>query len=425
MGIAISAEHVSKEYRLGVINHGMLYKDVQSWIAKRTGRPDPHARIGTEHFANQADRFWALKDVDFDIQQGERVGIIGKNGAGKSTLLKILSRITAPTEGIVKIKGKVTSLLEVGTGFHPELTGRENIYLNGAILGMKRGQVTKRLEEIIAFSEIEQFIDTPVKRYSSGMYVRLAFSVAAHLESDILLADEVLAVGDASFQKKCIGKMENVSLNEGKTIIFVSHNSAAVRSLCNKGICFEKGSISDMGNAEEVLRNYLHMNSASEMQWSRDLTGISRYGNGAAQGTRVEMTAYSADGEKTGMFFIGDDLEVKLQILAIRDLTNANVECILSDEYGTKLVYGNMTMLGKNFKLKAGQKAIVRWLFRKMMLNVGIYTLRLYIGEPNLDIDSMDEVLALRVEEPANSPYRVTFPGRYRCEFDLDIVDCS
>ena len=242
MGIAIRVENLSKEYRLGTINHGMLFKDIQSWAARRIGRPDPHEKIGAEHFDDKVDRFWALKDVSFEIEQGSRVGIIGRNGAGKSTLLKLLSRITAPTEGKIYLKGKVTSLLEVGTGFHQELTGRENIYLNGAILGMKRHQVAKKLDEIIAFSEIEKFIDTPVKRYSSGMYVRLAFAVAANLDSDILIADEVLAVGDLEFQNKCLGKMEDVSRKEGRTVLFVSHNMLAVQKTLQDGYAAREGS---------------------------------------------------------------------------------------------------------------------------------------------------------------------------------------
>ncbi|MDR1430014.1 MAG: ABC transporter ATP-binding protein, partial [Spirochaetaceae bacterium] len=200
--IAIRIEHLSKMYRLGVINNGVLFRDIQTWIALKRGREDPHSQIGENKYHSDADHFWALKDLNLDIKQGDRVGIIGKNGAGKSTLLKLLSRITAPTEGTIKIKGKIASLLEVGTGFHRELTGRENIYLNGAILGMKKRRITEKMDEIVAFSGIEHHIDTPVKRYSSGMYVRLAFAVAAHLDSDILIADEVLAVGDAEFQKK-------------------------------------------------------------------------------------------------------------------------------------------------------------------------------------------------------------------------------
>ena len=263
MGIAIRAEHLSKEYRLGIINYGMLFRDIQSWAARKSGKPDPYEKIGAARYEDMPDRFWALKDISFDIEQGDRVGIIGRNGAGKSTVLKLISRITAPTEGCIKIKGRVVSLLEVGTGFHPELTGRENVYLNGAILGMKKRQVAKKMDEIIAFSEIEKFIDTPVKRYSSGMYVRLAFAVAAHLDSDILLADEVLAVGDAAFQKKCLGKMEDVSRNQGRTVLFVSHQMSAVKSLCTKGILLQSGVIKKQGELDDVIGEYLRISQSS------------------------------------------------------------------------------------------------------------------------------------------------------------------
>lgn len=241
--IVIKAENLSKYYRLGVINNGTLFRDIQTWWALKRGKDDPHSKIGQNKYDPTKEGFWALKDLNFEIHQGDRVGIIGKNGAGKSTLLKILSRITAPTEGSVKIKGRVASLLEVGTGFHGELTGRENIYLNGAILGMKRREVARKMDEIIAFSEIEHHIDTPVKRYSSGMYVRLAFAVAAHLESEILIADEVLAVGDAAFQKKALGKMNDLATGEGRTVLFVSHNMNQVKNLCSKGLVLEKGRV--------------------------------------------------------------------------------------------------------------------------------------------------------------------------------------
>ncbi|MDR2501152.1 MAG: ABC transporter ATP-binding protein [Treponema sp.] len=256
--IAIRVEHLSKLYRLGEINNGALFRDIQTWIALKRGKEDPHGKIKDHAYAGGADRFWALKDVSFDIKQGDRAGIIGRNGAGKSTLLKILSQITAPTEGAIKIKGKVASLLEVGTGFHGELTGRENIYLNGVILGMKKRRIDQKLDEIIAFSGIEQHIDTPVKRYSSGMYVRLAFAVAAHLDSDILIADEVLAVGDAAFQEKALGKMRDLSAGQGRTVLFVSHNMGAVERLCNRGILLENGSVTaDSDYITSVIKQYI------------------------------------------------------------------------------------------------------------------------------------------------------------------------
>ena len=254
--VVIKVENLSKYYRLGQINSGMLYKDIQTWISRKIGKADPNACIDDLGYDKNQDGFWALKDVNFEVNKGDRVGIIGKNGAGKSTLLKILSEITTPTTGEVKLKGRVASLLEVGTGFHPEMTGRENIYMNGAILGMNRAEITKKLDEIIAFSEIEQHIDTPVKRYSSGMYVRLAFAVAAHLDSEILIADEVLAVGDAAFQKKALDKMNELSTGEGRTVLFVSHNMSAVKRICNKGILLEKGRIICNDELQPVIDTY-------------------------------------------------------------------------------------------------------------------------------------------------------------------------
>jgi len=261
--VVIAVEHLSKQYHLGVIGHRTLYRALQAWWARVRGREDPNLpldggrRKKLEQFADEEGIIHALQDISFEVRRGEVLGIIGKNGAGKSTLLKILSRVTAPTSGCVKIKGRVGSLLEVGTGFHPELTGRENIYMNGAILGMKKREIDRKLDEIIDFAGIEPFIDTPVKRYSSGMYVRLAFAVAAHLEPEILLVDEVLAVGDAEFQRKCIGKMGDVSKKEGRTVLFVSHNMAAVEKLCRRGFLLEKGRIAKSGEMGEVIDAYL------------------------------------------------------------------------------------------------------------------------------------------------------------------------
>ena len=253
----ISVEHLTKKYDLGVIGTGSLTRDLNRWWARVRKQPDPYTRIGQEDaFKRFGQSILALDDVSFKVEQGETLGIIGKNGAGKSTLLKILSRVTAPTSGVVKVKGRIGSLLEVGTGFHPELTGRENVYLNGAILGMKKAEVTRKFDQIVDFSGVEKFIDTPVKRYSSGMYVRLAFAVAAHLDPDILIVDEVLAVGDAEFQKKCIGKMGDVA-NEGRTVLFVSHNMTAINNLCKRSIFIEKGCLIDNGDTESVTTHYL------------------------------------------------------------------------------------------------------------------------------------------------------------------------
>lgn len=256
MSTAIRAENISKEYRLGAINHGVLFRDLQAAWARARGKEDPNARLFDSQ-RSVAGKFLALKDVSFEIEKGDVIGIVGRNGAGKSTLLKILSRVTPPTFGKISIHGKIASLLEVGTGFHPELSGRENIFLNGAILGMSRKQILAKLEEIIEFSGVAEHIDTPVKRYSSGMYVRLAFAVAAHLESDILIVDEVLAVGDAEFQKKCLGKMSDISKGEGRTVLFVSHNMASIRSLCPRSILLVDGKLSAIGPSYDIIQSYL------------------------------------------------------------------------------------------------------------------------------------------------------------------------
>ncbi|MFZ5630129.1 MAG: ABC transporter ATP-binding protein [Spirochaetota bacterium] len=255
----IEVRNLSKKYRLGVVNHGMLYKDLQSWWARLRGKEDPHSVIGHEHKRVENGDFWALDDVSFDVQRGDIVGVIGRNGAGKSTLLKIISRLTTPTTGSIRIRGRVASLLEVGTGFHPELTGRENVFLNGSILGMRRHEIQRKFDEIVAFAGIDDHIDTPVKRYSSGMYVRLAFAIAAHLESELVIVDEILAVGDVEFQKKCLGKLGDVSQN-GRTVLFVNHNMTAIRQLCNRVIVLHQGKcIADHVSADLGIHAYLSL----------------------------------------------------------------------------------------------------------------------------------------------------------------------
>lgn len=258
--IAIEFENISKQYALGTIGTGTLSRDLNRWWARVRGKEDPYLRIGEVNDRSQkatGDFVWALRNIDFKVEQGEVLGIIGKNGAGKSTLLKILSRVTSPTTGCIRAKGRIASLLEVGTGFHPEMTGRENIYMNGSIMGMTKAEIARKLDEIVAFAGVEKYIDTPVKRYSSGMTVRLGFAIAAHLEPEILVVDEVLAVGDAEFQKKAIGKMQDVSKGEGRTVLFVSHNMAAVRSLCTKGVLLENGTVAYQGAVDSTVDFYL------------------------------------------------------------------------------------------------------------------------------------------------------------------------
>lgn len=258
--VIIDIKHVTKEYRLGAIGGGTLKGDLQSLMARIRGKADPNAKIGQEVYAKN-QRFLALNDVNFKVYKGERVGIIGHNGAGKSTLLKLLSRVTAPTKGKISYNGRIASMLEVGTGFHPELTGRENVYLNGAILGMTKAEIDAKFDDIVAFAEMEKFIDTPVKRYSSGMYVKLAFAVAAHLDSEIMVMDEVLAVGDMKFQQKCLGKMGEVSESEGRTVLYVSHNMNTIRQLCTRCIVLDHGTLVFDGDVEQAIGIY--MNTAS------------------------------------------------------------------------------------------------------------------------------------------------------------------
>ena len=258
--IILKAENISKQYRLGQVGTGTLTHDINRWWHRIRGKEDPYLKIGEVNDRStkgESDYVWALNDINFEVERGEVLGIIGKNGAGKSTLLKILSRVTAPTTGSIKFGGRVASLLEVGTGFNGEMTGRENIFLNGAILGMTKKEITSKLDEIIEFSGCQRYIDTPVKRYSSGMYVRLAFAVAAFLEPEILIVDEVLAVGDAEFQKKAIGKMQDISKSGGRTVLFVSHNMAAVKQLCTKIMVLEHGEVVFIGNTNEGIDKYL------------------------------------------------------------------------------------------------------------------------------------------------------------------------
>ena len=317
---AISVENLTKRYDLGVIGTGTISRDLNRWWARVRNLPDPYTRIGQKDaFARAGESILALDDVSFQVRQGEALGISGRNGAGKSTLLKILSRVTAPSSGVVKVRGRIGSLLEVGTGFHPELTGRENVYLNGAILGMKKEEVTRKFDEIVDFSGVEKFIDTPVKRYSSGMYVRLAFAVAAHLEPEILIVDEVLAVGDAEFQKKCLGKMGDV-VGEGRTVLFVSHNMGAVQTLCSTGILMQNGGIAYKGSIDLTVSKYLEgMNHGENLT---DLENVKHEGIGGFRFTKTYVE--NEDRKKVTNLRVGHPFQIIAEFKLLDENLTAN-----------------------------------------------------------------------------------------------------
>jgi lipopolysaccharide transport system ATP-binding protein len=403
---AIQIEHVSKMYRLGVINNGTFYQDFQSWIALKRGKEDPHSKIEENKYSGDKDHFWALKDVSFELKQGDRFGIIGKNGAGKSTLLKILSRITTPTEGTVKIKGEVASLLEVGTGFHAELTGRENIYLNGAIRGMKKRRIDELLDEIIEFSGIEKYIDTPVKRYSSGMYVRLAFAVAAHLDSDIMISDEVLAVGDAEFQKKALRKMQDLSAVEGKTVLFVSHNMAAIRRLCKTGVLLKEGSIIKTGEIEEVtdayINNFVSDNQVRSVDFEPDKTLPMSINH-------IEI--YAKERDKDVVFDTSDTLMVKIRYSVYEDnLAGINIGFTLSTKDGI-IVFRSWDIDSNQKLFESRKKGDYETEFELPdILNMGQYSMTVAYGRTNVGaIQNFVNCIAFDIENVKVDGYTKSF----------------
>ena len=323
--LAIKIEHVTKQYRLGTIGGGTLRGDLQSWIARKRGQEDPNSKIGSRQPVKTGERFLALDDINLDIKKGETVGIIGHNGAGKSTLLKLLSRVTTPTSGKISIDGRVASMLEVGTGFHHELTGRENVYMNGAILGMSRAEIDKKFDQIVEFAEIEQFIDTPVKRYSSGMYVKLAFAVAAHLDSDIMIMDEVLAVGDMKFQQKCLGRMDDAANGEGKTVLYVSHNMNTVRQLCKRCIVMNHGKIIFDGDTEEAISIY--MENYAKLAISVDCSGDRSYKDIDRKINFQRITFLNK--KDTPVYGQGDTIQLRVDYLAQKELHNFALRVVI------------------------------------------------------------------------------------------------
>ncbi len=360
--IAIQVENLSKAYQIGQIGTGTISRDLERFVTTKILRKeDPFLKIGETNDRSTkgaSDIVWSLKDINFDINQGDAVGIIGKNGAGKSTLLKLLSRVTSPTTGSIKVKGRIASLLEVGTGFHPELSGRENIYLNGAILGMRKKEITRKLDEIIDFSGVERYIDTPVKRYSSGMYVRLAFAVAAHLESEILIVDEVLAVGDAEFQKKCLGKMGDISKGEGRTVLFVSHNMAAVKNLCNNGILLSNGQIVESNTIDTVIQKYYNQSKNFTTAINSgifDLTKLQDKKNKEFGILKVELFC---NGILSNEVLSGSTVEFVVHYNASRDFFNAEVGFILKDHNEINFIGLNNAHLGKSLKINKGRGVV-------------------------------------------------------------------
>ncbi|MEY4126745.1 MAG: hypothetical protein RL737_934 [Bacteroidota bacterium] len=335
---AIKVENLSKIYRIGEISTGSIGQDVDRWFkTKILGKEDPFLKIGESNDRSKkgtSDIVYSLEDINFEIQQGDAVGIIGRNGAGKSTLLKILSRVTSPTTGKINIKGRVASLLEVGTGFHPELTGRENIYLNGTILGMRKREIDHKLDEIIDFSGVERYIDTPVKRYSSGMYVRLAFAVAAHLESEILIVDEVLAVGDAEFQKKCLGKMGEVSKGEGRTVLFVSHNMAAVSTLCNQIIILKNGIVDFSGDVNKGIEQYIQ--SSKTAKGSVQFKHVKHYKCSFSKLKSAEII--DVNNFISNTLFIGKPFKFKVGFELYQDVRNLEIGFCINNIQGATLV---------------------------------------------------------------------------------------
>ncbi|HKU62711.1 MAG TPA: polysaccharide ABC transporter ATP-binding protein [Gemmatimonadales bacterium] len=412
--VAIRVDKLGKRYRIGRVRG---YRSLREEIVEAASAP----------FRRRAERsgddvFWALRDVSFQIAVGEVTGIVGGNGAGKSTLLKILSRIVTPTEGRVELRGRVGSLLEVGTGFHPELTGRENVYMNGAILGMRKAEIDRKFDEIVAFAEIGQFLDTPVKRYSSGMQVRLAFAVAAHLEPEVLIVDEVLAVGDAQFQKKCLGKMQEVSRRGGRTVLFVSHNMNAVQRLCTRCLLLERGQMVLEGPTHTVVGAYLSRAGAALLPaaWI-DLDHAERSGGDAA---RFVGAQYRSDAtEAGGQPYPNGPLDVQLVLEAKAATTVASLAVTLYDQHGTKLVNADTISLGRTLTLRQGTNRLALSI-ANLHLNPGVYTLGLWLAGP------MEEVLdhipaAFEIEvmtrESASLGARPQDDGLVTC--DLEIVD--
>lgn len=415
--LALKAENISKQYRLGQVGTGTLSHDLNRFWYKIRGKEDPYLKIGEANDRTQkgtSEYVWSLRDINFEIEQGDAVGIIGRNGAGKSTLLKVLSKVTKPTTGNIHTNGRIASLLEVGTGFHPEMTGRENVFLNGAILGMTRKEIKRKFDEIVDFSGVERYIDTPVKRYSSGMYVRLAFAVAAHLESEILIVDEVLAVGDAEFQKKCLGKMNDVTRGEGRTILFVSHNMTAVKELCSKGILLNQGQIDYQGNILNTIIEY-QKSSARDSSYTYNGNLDEAIGN-----ENIRIKEFSASPVKGDLIDIDSGIRVKLvfqnycpDITLDTTFELKNYEELVIFHVGKLITQNNDSKVGEytvEFDIPAG------------LLNAGNYYFKLYFGkDQRILLFGIDEFIGFEVENVKVGTVMYVYPGVTRPIFEYKV----
>lgn len=408
--ISIQVENLSKKYNIGLaqLRHDTLRDQLVDFISSPFKKREDNVDAGV---------FWALRDVSFDVMQGEVLGIIGRNGAGKSTLLKLLSRITEPTSGRAVINGRVGSLLEVGTGFHPELTGRENVFLNGAILGMHRSEISRKFDEIVAFADIDQFLDTPVKRYSSGMYVRLAFAVAAHLEPEILLVDEVLAVGDIEFQKKCLGKMDDVA-KLGRTVLFVSHNMNAIQRLCSKTIFIDKGELVEKGPTRDVVSGYISSNFYSTAPKEViSLEDAVRVGTGEAY---FDSISYESPSEEIGFKpYSNGPVEFSLNIESNAPRTVSSIAVTIFDQYGTKLVNADSVSLGRSVELKQGRN---HFTFRidRLHLNPGVYIVGLWMAKTSGNVlDQIYSAIRLDVVDLEDNEFGMRIDGAVTCDFQF------
>ncbi len=411
--IVIHVEGLGKRYRVGERERYVALRDV---LTRAFTAPFRRGQGGRKR-----DELWALRDVSFDVRQGEVIGLIGRNGAGKTTLLKVLSRITRPTTGFAEVHGRVGSLLEVGTGFHPELTGRENVYLSGAILGMKKGEIVRKFDEIVSFAEVGRYIDTPLKHFSTGMQMRLAFAVAAHLEPEILFVDEVLAVGDLEFQRRCLGKMNEVA-HAGRTILFVSHNLAAVNALCPRSVLLEKGSVALDGPTPEITTAY-HVRASALEDAGADLAGSKRTGTGKAVFTSVILTPIGADGELMPVAQTGCDLQIETTIQAHTNLPPSNVAVTIYDGGGYRLVDVNLNQKGKFLGLRAGEGARVKFVLHELLLKPGTYLIGLWLGREGIEeIDHIELASTLEVApDAATQVHSLVFPGPYLCRFESSV----